>query len=352
MPLMSVIAPIAKKATSVEHEDQVADLIVDAFRTAATYPQGVAALSLPLDVLGSTQTSFIAMDSDAFVPPIFGPAPLDLISRLGKMIESAKLPVLLLGMRASDPQTVAAIHTFLKKHPLPVLETFQAAGSISRELKHLFFGRLGLFRNQPGDRLLAKSDLVITVGFDPVEYDTNAWNVDGSKNIVHMDTQGCDFTFYYKPKLELLGAVDATFKELVKVVSPTTELSESKTCATIFEEFGAWKSTDRARPREDSSVVHPLHYIATLQELAKDENVVTCDVGTVYIYMCRYFFSYVPRHFLVSNGQQTLGVALPWAIAASLNQHPTDPSKRKKVISMSGDGGFMFTSMGLCLSYR
>ena len=57
--------------------------------------------------------------------------------------------------------------------------------------------------------------------------------------------------------------------------------------------------------------------------------------------MMRYFFAYEPRRLLCSDGQQTLGVGLPWAIAASLTQ---EVPCSEKVISMSGDGGFMFSS--------
>jgi acetolactate synthase-1/2/3 large subunit len=48
----------------------------------------------------------------------------------------------------------------------------------------------------------------------------------------------------------------------------------------------------------------------------------------------------------MTNGQQTLGVGLPWAIAASLVR----PSE--KVISVSGDGGFLFSAMELETAVR
>jgi acetolactate synthase-1/2/3 large subunit len=171
MHLMEVIAPIAKKTQSVDHQDQVADIVLDAFRTASSYPQGVSAVALPLDIMSTLPSPFKAFPTKAFKPPVYGAAPSELVSKLAAMVNVAKLPVLLLGMRASDPATVEVIHQLLKKHPIPVLETFQAAGCVSRNLEHLFFGRLGLFRNQPGDKLLAKSDLVLTVGYDPTEYD-------------------------------------------------------------------------------------------------------------------------------------------------------------------------------------
>ena len=64
--------------------------------------------------------------------------------------------------------------------------------------------------------------------------------------------------------------------------------------------------------------VQPIQFVYLLRKLLPWDIVVSVDVGTVYIYMMRYFYTYLPRHLLCSNGQQTLGVGLPWAIAASL----------------------------------
>ena len=71
-----------------------------------------------------------------------------------------------------------------------------------------------------------------------------------------------------------------------------------------------------------------------------------CDIGTVYMWMARYFLVFQPHQILFSNGQQTLGVALPWAISAKL----AFPEKR--VFSISGDGGFLFSSMELETAVR
>ena len=74
--------------------------------------------------------------------------------------------------------------------------------------------------------------------------------------------------------------------------------------------------------------------LQVLQEQTDDDMTVTVDVGSHYIWMARYFKSYEPRHLLFSNGMQTWGVALPWAISAALVRPKT------KVISVSGDGFF------------
>jgi acetolactate synthase-1/2/3 large subunit len=69
-------------------------------------------------------------------------------------------------------------------------------------------------------------------------------------------------------------------------------------------------------------------------------------MGSFSMYLCRYLFSFRARQFLITNGQQTLGVALPWAIAATIVR------SQDKVLSISGDGGFLFSANELETAVR
>src|SRR5215467_4847473 len=70
------------------------------------------------------------------------------------------------------------------------------------------------------------------------------------------------------------------------------------------------------------------------------------DMGSFHIWLARYLYSFRARQIPMTNGQQTLGCGLPWAIAASLVR----PSE--KVISVSGDGGFLFSAAELETAVR
>jgi acetolactate synthase-1/2/3 large subunit len=70
-----------------------------------------------------------------------------------------------------------------------------------------------------------------------------------------------------------------------------------------------------------------------LQKLLTSDVTVCLDIGSFHLWLARHLYSFKARQMLISNGQQTLGVALPWAIAASLVR------SGEKVISISGDGG-------------
>lgn len=338
MRALDILSPTAKTAVGIDVEDQVAEIVLNAFRSASASPKGVSVINIPMDV-ASGKSKILAFPTSAFSAPSYGSATTKQLESVASMISSAKLPVLFLGMRASSPRVVEVVRQLLSKTGIPTVETFQAAGAVSKELVSNFYGRVGLFRNQVGDKLLAQSDLILCVGYDPVEYDANLWNPKGDRNIVHIDYTPADYGVHYHPETELLGSIVENVRSLAEKITGVNDASIKELTTGLSKEHISWH--DRPEVKRSSGPVHPLQFVATLQDLVSKDTTVTVDVGTVYIYMMRYFFSYEPRRLLCSNGQQTLGVGLPWAIAASLAQNP--PCS-EKVVSLSGDGGFMFSS--------
>jgi acetolactate synthase-1/2/3 large subunit len=65
--------------------------------------------------------------------------------------------------------------------------TYQGAGVLPRELFDGFGGRIGLFHNQPADQLLDAADVVVAVGYNPVEYEPSLWNKGRTRHLVHID---------------------------------------------------------------------------------------------------------------------------------------------------------------------
>lgn len=242
MRALDILSPTAKQATSIDVEDQAAEVILSAFRNANSMPKGSAVISIPMDVAGGS-SKFGAFPSSAFKAPLFGPSPTEDVKQVAKMIDNAKLPVLFLGQRASSPRVVEAVRAFLKKHPIAVVETFQAAGAVPEDLaKHVFFGRVGLFRNQTGDRLLLKSDLIITLGYDPTEYDASSWNPKGDLNLVHVDFTSCDYGAYYHPQIELLGSVRENILALSNAVTHVTDPAKEEFCQSLSKELISWQA--------------------------------------------------------------------------------------------------------------
>lgn len=342
MDAVGMLSAVTKSAGEVSVADNVPEAIANAFREATQEPKGAAAVVLPYDVL--TDSTTVSMTHPHWVPQL-GAAPSKSVQRAAALLKDAQFPVILAGARSGSDQAVAALHRLLGVAGLPVVETFQAAGVISHELEEHYLGRVGLFRNQPGDILLHKADVILTVGYDFVEYEPSKWNKDHLRVIIHLDELSADLDDYYRPTLELRGDVAETLDALARQINGLS--MPVAAAAEVAEQRARLAHADQPTGRRDESEgVHPADLTLMMRELLPDDTTVLCDVGSHYIYMARHFRTYHPRTLLFSNGQQTLGVALPWAIAATLVR-PGTP-----VVSVSGDGGFLYSAMELETAVR
>ncbi|MFT8393110.1 MAG: acetolactate synthase AlsS [Liquorilactobacillus ghanensis] len=338
----SLFAPITKFSAEVQDPENISEVIANAYQEAEAGKQGAGFVSVPQDV---TDAEVHTKVIKPLIAPKLGPASPIESTLLAQRIKAAKLPVLLLGMRASSPAITKAIRNLIAETHLPVVETFQGAGIIPREMEEDFFGRVGLFRNQPGDLLLKKSDLVVAIGYDPIEYEPRNWNADGQANIVVIDSMRAEIDKNFQPERELVGDIAQTLDFLLPYMKGYQIPEGSKEyLAQMHEKF---EERDAAPAIKKGQVLnHPLSVIQELQQRITDDMTVTVDVGSFYIWMARHFRSYAPRHLLFSNGMQTLGVALPWAIAAALVRPNT------QIVSVSGDGGFLFSAQDLETAVR
>jgi acetolactate synthase-1/2/3 large subunit len=336
---VGLFAPITKWSVEIEAPETIPEIVVNAFRTAVASRAGAVHLSLPSD---TARASTAAAPIAALALPGGGPAPLDSLRRASEILKAARVPVILLGMRAGGEEVAPAVRAFLRRHPLPVVMTFEAAGTLSRDLVHCFVGRVGYVRNQPGDRVLQAADAVLAIGYDTVEYDPTEWLSRPGACVIHLDDVPAVVDRAYRPAVELIGGIAANLTALADAMGEMA-LEDSD----VVIEARRQLLDEQARGAQLSGApVHPLRFIHDLRKTLSDEVTVTCDVGAHEIWMARYFFCYEPRHLLFSMGHQTMGVALPWAIAAALAR------PGRKALSISGDGSFLMTCMELETAVR
>ena len=338
MNAAALLSSVTKCTAEVTDPGTVPEAVANAFRVASAEPRGAAALVLADDVMAaSTGAATIAA---APAGPL-GPAPASEIAKAAAMIRSAARPVLLAGLRGADVAACQAVRDLLDRTGLPVVETFQGAGVVSRELESHYVGRVGLFKNQPGDIVVANADVLVTIGYDPVEYDPRLWNADPARTVIHIDSLPAQIDNHYQPALELRGDTAATVKALAGQLGGLDLSAEFAAEVAARRQALADIDQQAAAGAHGPAGLNPAWLVLKLREHLNDDATVAVDMGTNYIHMARHFRVYEPRHLLFSNGQQTLGVGLPWAMAANLVRPGT------RVLSVSGDGGFLFSAMEL-----
>ncbi len=330
-----------KSSVEVQDANNISETFSNAYITSQSPKKGAAFISVPQDVLGDQVTRPVI---DKLPKITNGSVDKTRMKEIAHLIENSKQPVILAGMRASTPEASAALHKLLHKFSIPVVETYQGAGVISKELVDNYYGRVSLFDNQIGDTILKNSDLVIAIGYDPVEYEARNWNQSHTQ-VINIDTVSPEITAEYQPSIIVNADIAESIDALTEYIDDSLELSKEVTehLHKLREHF---TETIEEVHETTENGLHPISVIQSLQKFVSEDTIVTVDIGSHYIWMGRYFKTYKPRHLLFSNGMQTLGVSLPWAIGAALT-HPDEP-----VISISGDGGFLFSGQELETAVR
>src|ERR1700752_5439251 len=201
---VSLCRPITKYSSEVDSPAATGEVLAAAFRAAESDRPGAAFVSLPIDVMtNAAKCKSIRLST----PVAQGPAAKQSLSDAARLIDSAKSPVILLGLMASKPKFSDALRNLLSTTTFPVVGTFQAAGAISREEFRYFGGRVGQIANQQADALLDAGDLILTIGYDAVEYWPSHWNKGTERPIIHIDVVPANIENDYSPAVELIGDI-------------------------------------------------------------------------------------------------------------------------------------------------
>src|SRR6201982_3879762 len=338
---VSLCKPLTKYSAEIDSPGATAEVLSAAFRAAESDRPGAAFVRLPMDIMtGAANCKAIRVKTHVAQ----GAAGKRSLSDAARLIDSAKSPVILLGLMASKPKFSDAIRNLLSTTTFPVVGTFQAAGAISREEFPYFGGRVGQIANQPADALLDSADLVLTIGYDAVEYWPSHWNKYKERPIIHIDVIPANIENDYSPAVELVGDIAGTFEALAPLLNRSQLADES---ARLLQMIGEDRPPLIAAAAKKSGVpIHPLRLVSELQKILTPDVTVCSDMGSFSMYLSRYLFSFRARQFLITKRQQNLGVPLPWAIAATIVR------PHEKVLSISGDGGFLFSANELETAVR
>lgn len=331
---------VTKYAKEIEDTGALADEVANAYITSINGNPGAVFMDVPGNVL-LAETEKEGLEFTAIADQLANTISDEktISDTVGK-IKQAKRPIIIVGARAMDESAAKAIQAFVRKTGIPVVETFEATGLLTHEFNENYVGRVGLFNNLPGDELVYNSDLVITLGLNLVEYWASVWNSD-KKTVVDIDTVVDHLDETFIPDTLVLGNIAKNLKNITKIISEQNITDEWKSTVHTLQEKLLMKKQVPKTISSDS--LHPLEIVSSLQKVIDKhpDTTVVMDGGSHEVWMGSYLNVYRPKHFLMSDGQQTLGVGLPWAISAAFLR------PNEKILSSGGDGSFMFSSQEL-----
>ncbi len=352
--VVAMLEPITKWNTRVQRPAAIPEIVRKAFRVAQFEKPGPTHVELSEDIAA---TELPASGPNAVEPlprlRTYFPEPTDeAIEHAARLLASSQRPLILAGNGVIRRRAADALRGFARGLHIPVATTFMGKGSID-DRSHLSLMAVGL---QARDHVLAgfdRADLVIAVGYDLVEYGPSRWNPDGHKRIVHVDTTPAEVDASYRTEVELVGDIDKSLRRLLAAVLPSgiagrdaSERHEAREALVHADLRTALLEDLRVGAADDGWPITPPRAIADLREALGPADIVVSDVGAHKVWVARLFQAYEPNTVIISNGFAAMGIAVPGAIAASL-VHP-----ERKVVALTGDGGFLMNSQELETAVR
>ncbi|NLJ43865.1 MAG: thiamine pyrophosphate-binding protein [Bacteroidales bacterium] len=306
------------KATFRMTPENAAEVIDKAFNiSAAEYP-GLVHIGLPSDlasrevVIMENQTSEEKQNKNE-----------NNVQEIIDILERSARPVLAIGLTFARLGSSADLHDFLESYKMPVVLTPMAKGVIDEE-HPCYAGVLFHALSDYLEDIFRNSDLVIGLGYDPVEYNYESWMPDVP--LVHFNTVKTDL-----PQLETVKEFTGDPAEWFRI------LRQADHGHFLFNRMAVESMRNEMLSVFNGFTDHfgPVTALKVLQDELPPESIITFDVGSHLHLAGQFWNTRAKKNIIMTNGWSGMGFGLPAALAAKIAR-PMSP-----VVCVTGDGGFL-----------
>jgi acetolactate synthase-1/2/3 large subunit len=337
MDSVSMFKPITKWAQTVHHPDNIPEIIRKAFKVAETEKPGAVLIELPEDLAHAQTTTKPIAPQKSRRPG----ADYKAVAQAVDLIMAAKRPLILAGNGAVRKRAAVQLKRLAKNSGIGVVNTFMGKGAVPRGDEHCLF-TVGL---QGKDHILIAmrdADVIISVGYDLVEYAPSFWNKGRKKKIVHIDFWPAEIDKDYEAAVDVVGDVADGLWQINEELLKRARKAKKKLPLNKISKRAALRKTilsDLEKEKNSKSFpMKPQKVIYDVRQAMGPDDILLSDVGAHKMWISRYYQCDTPNTCLISNGFCTMGFAFPGSIGAKI-AHP-----KRKVLSISGDAGFFMNA--------
>ncbi|HEX4671343.1 MAG TPA: acetolactate synthase large subunit [Solirubrobacteraceae bacterium] len=338
LDLIGIMRPIVKWNARVGSPEIVPEVVRKAFKVAESEKPGGTHLELPEDVMAQPLDASPLPRRDPVQPE---PGANEL-QQAAEIIASAQRPIALAGSGAIRAHAARALRQFVQATGIPVAETFMAKGLLDYEDPRAL-GTVGLQSRDYSVAGFDDADVVITIGYDLVEHAPEHWNPRRDKKIIVIDSVAAEIDEYYLPEVELIGDIAHVLAKLADCCPDSPPVAAQSGSSRLHDVV--MRALHDARD-DVHFPMRPPRVLWDIRHALGPEDMLVSDVGLHKLWIGRMFPAHEPGTVLIANGLAGMGFALPTAIAAKL-VYP-----QRKVVTVSGDGGFLMNCQELETAVR
>ena len=329
MDVVAMFEPVTKWAQQILNENTIPEIVRKGVRLARSEKPGAVLIELPEDIAKRDSDSK-PMTPIRYRRPVADDKAVD---RAWQAIRNAKRPVILAGNGCVRRRASKQLRIFAESTGIGVISTFMAKGCIDMDSDQCLY-TIGLQAKDYTYLAIAAADVIITLGFDMVEYHPSLWNPDDDKTIIHADFLPAEIDEHYHPEFEIVGDLAHALWMLNQRVAA--------------DGVGDWDLTYQSKAREDmwevisahkddsgEGSIRPQKVLWDVRQAMNADSILLSDVGAHKMWIARHYQCHEPNTCLIPNGFCSMGFALPGAVAAAL-LYPD-----KQILAICGDAGFL-----------
>jgi thiamine pyrophosphate-dependent acetolactate synthase large subunit-like protein/nitrite reductase/ring-hydroxylating ferredoxin subunit len=327
--LASAFQAVTKFSQLVLPSSNHAELMSLACKTALV-ERDVAHLIFPDDVQTLPSAARAGEPTGRLGGSVVVPAEADLAQAVA-MISAARRPMIVMGHGAVTARE--AVIALAERIGAPVVTTFKGKGLIADTHPHAG-GVLGRSGTPIASWFMNEADLIITLGSSFAKHT----GIERSKAIIQVDFERMQLGRFHPVSLPVWGEIAAFCAAVSHRLSRPVDAPDQ--IAELAVRWAIWREEKRRRLGEDRfQGVHSAAVFEALTRLCPADAIIAVDVGNNTYSFGRYFESQGQR-VLMSGYLGSIGFGFPAAMGAWAATQDFDEFKGRKVVSISGDGGF------------
>ncbi|MBW4675859.1 MAG: acetolactate synthase large subunit [Desmonostoc geniculatum HA4340-LM1] len=336
LDLVAMFAPVTKWNKQIVRPSITPEVVRKAFKRSQSEKPGAVHIDLPENIAAMpVEGKPLRKDNSEKTYASFAS-----IRAAAAAICQAVNPLILVGNGAIRAHASDAVTQFATLLNIPVANTFMGKGVIPYT-HQLALWSVGLQQRDFITCGFDNTDLVIAIGYDLIEFSPKKWNRDGKIPVVHIGLNPAEIDSSYIPDAEVVGDISDSLYEILKLADRQGKpdpfaISLRADIRADYEQYA----------HDDGFPIKPQKLIYDLRQVMGPDDIVISDVGAHKMWMARHYHCHSPNTCIISNGFAAMGIAIPGALAAKL-VHP-----KRKIVAVTGDGGFMMNCQELETALR
>ena len=311
----AAFTPMTKHLEIVHRVDQIPGAVNRSFSALRSGRPGPVLIELAKDALDAEADLPIPPRNNGIQPTA---APQDIDAAIA-LLSKAERPLIIAGGGINHTRATAEILEFAQLLDAPIVMTGFGKGSVPEDSPH----SIGIFRDGVAQAAMNASDLIVAVGTRFNYRDTGNWSLKIPQPLLHIEADPEEIHKEY-PATVGIGA------------NPKLVLRQLNTVLRDEKRTGGWGEGLQELRRQWTTIERP-RILKEMRDVMPRDAILSVDVNITGYGALPHFPCYHAGSYIFSGVSVAMGIGLTGAIGAQV-AYP-----ERKVVALSGDGGFLMT---------